>query len=64
MDINATPHKQFPLRLHHSLASALDLVSKQTNIPKTRIITIGLEKFLSELETSGIRDAIKSACEV
>jgi predicted DNA-binding protein len=64
MNTYATPHRQFPLRLPASLADRLDLVSKETQIPKTRIATIGLEKFLSELETSGIRYAMKSACEV
>lgn len=64
MNITATPHRQFPLRLHASLADKLDRVSKETQIPKTRIATIGLEKFLSELETSGIRSAMREACEV
>lgn len=64
MNITATPHRQFPLRLHSSLADKLDRVSRETQIPKTRIVTIGLEKFLSELETSGIRSAMRDVCEV
>jgi len=64
MNITATPHRQFPLRLHASLADQLDRVSKETQIPKTRIATIGLEKFLAELESSGIRAAMRDACEV
>ena len=64
MNQYATPHKSFPLRLEHGLATTLDRVSKETQIPKTRIITIGLEKFLSELEETGIRSALKQVCEV
>jgi predicted DNA-binding protein len=64
MNITATPHRQFPLRLNASLAEQLDRVSKETQIPKTRIATIGLEKFLAELETSGIRSAMRDVCEV
>jgi len=64
MNITATPHRQFPLRLHASLADQLDRVSKETQIPKTRIATIGLEKFLAELETTGIRSALRDACEI
>lgn len=64
MNATATPHRQFPLRLNANLADQLDRVSKETQIPKTRIATIGLEKFLSELETSGIRSAMRDVCEV
>ena len=64
MNITATPHRQFPLRLHASLADKLDRVSKETQISKTRIATIGLEKFLSELESSGIQSAMRNVCEV
>ena len=64
MNIIATPHRQFPLRLNASLADKLDRVSKETQIPKSRIATIGLEKFLSELESSGIQSAMRNACEV
>ena len=64
MNITTTPHRQFPLRLNASLAEQLDRVSKETQIPKTRIATIGLEKFLAELETSGIRSAMRDVCEV
>lgn len=60
MNITATPHRQFPLRLHASLADQLDKVSKETQIPKTRIATIGLEKFLAEIETSGICSVIRN----
>jgi len=64
MNITATPHRQFPLRLQTSLADQLDRVSKETQIPKTRIATIGLEKFLAELEKSGISSEMRDACEV
>lgn len=64
MNIIATPHRQFPLRLNASLADKLDRMSKETQIPKSRIATIGLEKFLSELESSGIKSAMRDACEV
>ena len=64
MNIIATPHRQLPLRLNASLADKLDRMSKETQIPKSRIATIGLEKFLSELESSGIQSAMRIACEV
>ena len=64
MNIHATPRKSFPLRLQSDLADTLDRVSKETNISKTRIVVIGLEKFLIELEETGIRNAIKEVCEI
>jgi len=64
MNIIATPHRQLPLRLNANLADKLDRMSKETQIPKSRIATIGLEKFLSELESSGIQSAMRDACEV
>ena len=64
MNIIATPHRQLPLRLNATLADKLDRMSKETQIPKSRIATIGLEKFLSELESSGIQSAMREACEV
>jgi predicted DNA-binding protein len=64
MNIIATPHRQLPLRLNATLADKLDRMSKETQIPKSRIATIGLEKFLSELESSGIQSAMRNACEV
>ena len=64
MNLSATPHKSFPLRLEHGLATTLDRVSKETQIPKTRIITIGLEKFLSELSETGVSSAMKQVCQI
>jgi predicted DNA-binding protein len=64
MNIIATPHRQLPLRLNATLADKLDRMSKETQIPKSRIAIIGLEKFLSELESSGIQSAMRDVCEV
>lgn len=59
MNIHATPYKSFPLRLHPDVANELDRIANETHIPKTKIITIGLEKFLVELNESGIRNTLK-----
>lgn len=64
MNIHATPYKNFPLRLHPNIAQELDRIALETHIPKTKIITIGLEKFLSELNETGISNAMKQVCEV
>ena len=64
MNIHATPYKNFPLRIHPELALELDRISSETHIPKTKIITIGLEKFLIELNDSGVRNALKQVYEV
>ena len=64
MNIHATPYKSFPLRLHPDIALELDRIASETHIPKTKIITIGLEKFLMELDESGVASAVKSACEI
>ena len=64
MNIHATPYKNFPLRLHHDIAQELDRIAHETHIPKTKIITIGLEKFLTELNETGVSNAMKQVCDV
>lgn len=55
-------HRQFPLRLELSLADELDRMSAETNINKSTITRIAIQKFLAELKTSGARDAVKQVC--
>ena len=55
-------YRQFPVRLELSLSNALDRYSEATRIPKTTISRVAIEKFLNELETSGIRGALEEVC--
>lgn len=55
-------HRQFPLRLESSLADELDRMSEETNINKSTITRIAIQKFLAELKASGARDAVKQVC--
>lgn len=64
MNIHATPTRQFPLRLDANLADHLEQVARQTHINKTTLTRIAITKFLSELDASGIPNALKQACEV
>lgn len=58
-----TPIRSFPIRLEHELMNRLELASKETHINKTTISRIAISKFLSELETTGIRNAMAQVCE-
>ena len=62
--INATPYRQFPLRLNSQLADELDRVAKQTRINKTTISRIALQKFLAEIERSGANKVLDGVCAV
>ena len=64
MNPTATPARQFPLRLESSLADRLDQYSLETRIPKTTISRIAIEKFLNELDETGIRTALRETCTV
>jgi predicted transcriptional regulator len=57
-------YKQFPMRLEISLARELDHVAKETNINKTTISRIAIQKFLKEMRESGTLNSIASVCEV
>ena len=63
-ELSSSPvtHRQFPLRLELSLADELDRMSEETNINKSTITRIAIQKFLAELKTSGASDALKQVC--
>ncbi len=64
IQFNATPYRQFPLRLPAHMADELDRVAKRTRINKTTISRIALEKFLAEIDRSGAGAAIEEVCEI
>lgn len=61
--ISATPIRTFPVRLEHDLMNKLERFAKETHINKTTISRIAISKFLTELETTGIRNAMIEVCE-
>ncbi len=64
IQFNATPYRQFPLRLPAQMADELDRVSRSTRINKSTISRIALEKFLAEIDRSGAGAAIEGVCEI
>ena len=61
--ISATPIRTFPVRLEYELMDKLERFAKETHINKTTISRIAISKFLTELETTGIRNAMVEICE-
>ena len=55
-------YRQFPVRLELPLSNALDRYSAATRIPKTTLSRIAIQKFLNELESSGVRCALEDVC--
>jgi hypothetical protein len=51
---------QLPVRLEASQADALEQYSKATRIPKSAIARSSIARFLSDLERSGVLDALES----
>lgn len=64
LQINATPYRQFPLRLTAQMADELDRVAKRTRINKTTISRIALHKFIAEIERSGADGIVDEVCAV
>lgn len=64
MDDYKQPTKQFPVRLCSQLSESLDRISKETNISKTTISRIAIQKFIAELEKSGVCHSIKEVCSI
>jgi hypothetical protein len=62
IQFNATPYRQFPLRLPAHMADELDRVAKSSRISKSTISRIALEKFLAEIDRSGAVAAIEEVC--
>ena len=56
--------KQFPVRLSLQLSDSLDRIAKKTNISKTTISRIAIQKFIAELENSGVSDTMKEVCSI
>lgn len=61
--ISSTPIRTFPVRLEHDLMNKLEQASKETHINKTTLSRIAISKFLTELETTGIRNAMVEVCQ-
>ena len=61
--IKTTPIRTFPVRLEHDLMNKLERFAKETHINKTTISRIAISKFLTELETTGIRNAMNEVCQ-
>lgn len=60
----ATPYRQFPLRLPNEIADELDRIAKRTRITKTAISQIAIQKFIGEIERSGVDELLNNLCEV
>jgi predicted DNA-binding protein len=54
-----TKFYQFPLRINRTLAELLESTSETTGINKTALIRISIEKFILELNQSGIPQAMQ-----
>jgi ribosomal protein L10 len=63
-NIYATPYRQFPLRLTHDMANDLDRIAARTRINKTTISRIALQKFISEIERTGVDEMLDGVCAV
>jgi predicted DNA-binding protein len=61
---NEIIYKQFPMRLELSLANELDDCARETNMNKTTISRIAIQKLLKELRESGAAASIAAVCEV
>ena len=59
----AAPYRQFPLRLPHEIADELDRIAKRTRITKTAISQIAIQKFIGEIERSGVDELLNQLCE-
>jgi predicted DNA-binding protein len=57
------PYRQFPLRLPHEIADELDRIAKRTRITKTAISQIAIQKFIGEIERSGVDELLNQLCE-
>lgn len=64
LQINATPYRQFPLRLTHDLADELDRIAKRTRINKTTISRIAIQKFIAEIERTGADEVLDGVCAI
>ena len=59
----AAPYRQFPLRLPNEIADELDRIAKRTRITKTAISQIAIQKFIGEIERSGVDELLNNLCE-
>jgi predicted transcriptional regulator len=64
LHIQATPYRQFPMRLTADLADELDRIAKRTRINKTTISRIALQKFIAEIQRSGADAVLDEMCAV
>jgi len=59
MQHDSKKYRQFPVRLEPSVSDQLDRYAKLTRIPKTTIARFAIEKFVNEIETSGLAGAVE-----
>jgi predicted DNA-binding protein len=52
-------YRQFSVRLELSISDQLDRYAKLTRIPKTKIARFAIEKFVNEIEISGLVGAVE-----
>ena len=54
LQIESTPHIQYPLRLDYNLHHEFRNLSKRTRIPMSTLGRLSISKFLNEIELKGI----------
>jgi predicted DNA-binding protein len=59
MQAKSQRYRQFPVRLELSVSDQLDRYAKLTRIPKTTIARFAIEKFVNEIEISGLAGAVE-----
>jgi predicted DNA-binding protein len=59
MQHESKKYRQFPVRLELSVSDQLDRYAKLTRIPKTTIARFAIEKFVNEIEISGLAGAVE-----
>lgn len=52
----------FPVRIQWELADELDRIAKRTRINKTTISRIAIQKFIAEIERTGVDEVLDGVC--
>ncbi len=55
-------YKMFPVRIQWELADELDRIAKRTRINKTTISRIAIQKFIAEIERTGVDEVLDGVC--
>lgn len=56
------PNKQFPVRLSDALDARFTRVSNESHISKSKLVRLALNRFLSDIDNSGITAALSFIC--